>query len=129
MGIRIELIPIRHFFRDAGKSLVNCLYFFLFDIIVVFLVSIILAVGIGPKAVLTEPFVTAYAFIIVTVYMPKGDMATQNHCKVFWNNRDKYGIGGNRSMSLRFGVVFSTIDALRNEVLLLCEIEAVIMLH
>jgi len=94
------------------------LHFFLLDIVVIFIVSVILVVKIETRGVVSEGFVTACALIVVAVLVLEVDAAVGNHCNFFWYGRDRKVVGRDGSV-LKVALVFCRIDALSDEVLLL----------
>jgi len=63
VGVRIELIPIKDFFGDGMEGIRIWLHFFLLDIIIIIVFSIILIIEIGPREAVTEAFITDYALL------------------------------------------------------------------
>jgi len=89
VGARIELIPVKGFFGDGGEGILILLHFFLFNVVVIFVVSVILIVEIGTRGVVTEAFVTACALVVVAVRVFEVDTAAGKHCDFFWYWRDR----------------------------------------
>jgi len=65
------------------------LHFYLLDIVVVFVVSVILVVEIGTRWVVTEAFVMTCALVEVLVRVLEVDAAAGNHSDFFWHRRDR----------------------------------------
>jgi len=127
VGVRIELRPVKDFVGNGGEGIVISLYFFLLDIVVVFIVPIVLVVEIGTRGVVIKSFIEACALVVVAVHVLEVDAAVGNHSDFFWYRRDRKVVGSDRSV-LNIAVVFCRIDALRDEVLFFSAIEGVFML-
>ena len=88
VGVRTELITVKDYLADGGEGILMCLHFFLLDIVVVFVVSVILVDEIGTRGVVNEAFVPGCALVVVAVRVLEVDAAAGNHCEVFWNGRN-----------------------------------------
>jgi len=71
------------------------LHFFLQDIVVVFVVSVVLVIEIGTLQVVTKAFVMAYAIVEVSVSVLEVGTAARNHCEFSGNRGDRYVAGSN----------------------------------
>jgi len=69
----------------------------------------------------------ACALVVVAVHVLKVDTAAGKHCDFFWYGSERKVVGSDRSV-LKVAVVFSRIDALRDNVLFLSRIEGVFIL-
>ena len=89
VGVRIEIIPVKDFFGYGREGIFISINFHLFDVIIVFVVSVILVIEIGTREVLTEAFITSCAFVVVAVIVLEVDAAVGNHGDIFWYWRDR----------------------------------------